>query len=633
MTRRRPTGSLPKSSAAKAAPRAKPARATNPGKKKAKAAAPKGKKRPDAEAPRRGEEDDAPDIDLGDDDDVGPVTDDDEGEAEGDGASPRAGVVKKRRGRPPKAWTEAVEKLEERAREAGGAITRATIETVATEVLGATTQADALAATLEERGVLVEGSGPAPAEAEGKAADAHEDPDPVHMYFSDVHDIPLLTREQEVSVTRALFRCKERLRDLVVPTRLGAAEAMRMLERAQGGKLFFDRVLQSPITGKKARVAAREQLDRDLERIRGLAAELDQLRPVLLQARDAERSEAILAAKAAVREKTRLILEVVSTYDYDVAMALDVARRLRQTLRRLFQLRFLIRDARLAGDEAALRACTAELAELEQDSWERAGDLQRRLKKECEPLVAEYVEHKVGLARGNLRLVVSITKRYRNRGISFLDLIQEGNSGLLRAAEKFDPRRGFKFSTYATWWIRQAVTRALAEKSRMIRLPVYLTDVVQKVRRMQREVDEVTGRPPTLTEMSQKLGLPVEEAEKVVKATRAPISLDTPFNEDGEGDFVDFIEDSRAPRPTDGVSRELLAERLRSVLRQLPVREREVVMLRYGLDGGRVHTLEELGRRFNVTRERIRQIEIRAIRKLQHPLTAKDLESFLEVLQ
>jgi RNA polymerase primary sigma factor len=133
--------------------------------------------------------------------------------------------------------------------------------------------------------------------------------------------------------------------------------------------------------------------------------------------------------------------------------------------------------------------------------------------------------------------------------------------------------------------------------------------------------------------MSQKLGLPVEEAEKVVKATRAPISLDTPFTEDGEGDFVDFIEDSRAPRPTDGVSRELLAERLRSVLRQLPVREREVIMLRYGLDGGRVHTLEELGRRFNVTRERIRQIEIRAIRKLQHPLTAKDLESFLEVLQ
>jgi len=176
------------------------------------------------------------------------------------------------------------------------------------------------------------------------------------------------------------------------------------------------------------------------------------------------------------------------------------------------------------------------------------------------------------------------------------------------------------------------VTRAIAEKSRMIRVPVYLTDVLHKLRRAAREIDEETGRPPDLTQLSDRLGIAIEEADRVMKAARAPISLDNPYREDGEGDFVDFLEDKSSPRPTDGVSRDLLASKVRRVLGSLPVREREVIMLRYGLSGGRVHTLEELGKRFNVTRERIRQIEIRALRKLQHPHRAKSLEGFLEFL-
>ena len=533
---------------------------------------------------------------------------------------------KKRRGRPPKRWVEALDDLVTRAEADQGTLRWAAVEAVARERLGDPAQTKALAEALEARGVVVEQEGANPA---GALAVAGDDPDPVHLYFQDMYEIPLLAREEERAVATELFQVREGLRDLVVTTRAGALAAVEMLERAQGGKLFLDRILAQPPTTKKARAEVKERLAADLVRVRELVQELDELRPRVHGGREA----GVLRAKAEVRRRGDGLLEVVRRYEFDVAVAVEACRALEEELRRLFRLRVLARECERAGDASGAAALQAELQALEHAAWERPGDLQRRVRKQIDPLLGRWAELKARLSRGNLRLVISIAKRYRNRGLGFLDLIQEGNAGLLRAVEKFDPRRGFKFSTYATWWIRQAVTRALAEKSRLIRLPVYLSDVVGKLRRLGRELDEGTGQGPSLTQVAAHVGLPAEETARVMKAVSTPISLDVPLVEGGEGEFKDVLEDRAAPRPSDGVSRQLLAQRLRALLDELPPREREVLVLRYGLDGGRVHTLEELGKRFDVTRERVRQIELRALRKLGEPPHAGGLEDFLEVLR
>ena len=534
----------------------------------------------------------------------------------------------KRRGRPPKAWLELVESLIEQAQGSAGRLQSSIVEAAVLQTFEDGARLAQTVTALEERGVLIEGG--------TSAAFSDDDPDPVQAYFNDMYDIPLLTREEEVEISQALFACKEQLRDLALGTRIGALEALKMLERAASGKLFFDRLVGAARLegGKAARSAAREQLTEDLERTKVLIEEVDELQLQIRGARDdAARAEEILTAKLEIRARARELAEIMSIYDYDVAVSIEVALQLEQDLRRLFKARILAREAERSGSPHRAAELLREAEALELGHWERAGDLQRRVRKQIGPVLAEYRKRKSELARGNLRLVISIAKRYRGRGLGFLDLIQEGNSGLMRAIEKFDPRRGFKFSTYATWWIRQAVTRSLAEKSRMIRLPVYLTDVIQKVRRLSREVDEVTGQPLGLHELAERLGVSPEDAERVLKATRGPVSLDVPLAGGDEGaDFVAYLEDERAPQPHAGVQRELLAEQIQRVLGSLPVREREVIRLRFGLDGSRVHTLEELGKRFNVTRERVRQIEIRAIRKLQQPTVADRLEGFLEVL-
>jgi RNA polymerase primary sigma factor len=243
---------------------------------------------------------------------------------------------------------------------------------------------------------------------------------------------------------------------------------------------------------------------------------------------------------------------------------------------------------------------------------------------------SEYEVAKQLLSGGNLRLVVSIAKKYRNRGLSFLDIIQEGNTGLMRAVDKYEYRRGFKFSTYATWWIRQAITRAIADHARTIRIPVHMIETMSRLRNIAKELVQELGREPTIEEIAKAAKMPVSEARRVMKISRHPISLDRPVGDSDDSYFGDFIEDETAESPVESATQEMLKDKIEAVLKTLTYREREIIKLRYGIGDGYTYTLEEVGKIFKVTRERVRQVEAKALKKLQHPVRARKLSGFID---
>jgi RNA polymerase primary sigma factor len=274
-------------------------------------------------------------------------------------------------------------------------------------------------------------------------------------------------------------------------------------------------------------------------------------------------------------------------------------------------------------------AMKQELEGLQELVMETPKQLDKRMRA-IDRLFNQYEEAKRSLSGANLRLVVSIAKKYRNRGLSFLDIIQEGNSGLMRAVDKYEYRRGYKFSTYATWWIRQAITRAIADHARTIRIPVHMIETMSRLRTASRDLLQKLGREATTEEIADEANMSLEETRRVLKISKHPISLDRPIGESEDSYFGDFIEDNDIDSPVASAAQEMLKERIDLVLKTLSYREREIIKLRYGIGDGYTYTLEEVGRIFKVTRERVRQVEAKAIRKLQHPVRSRKLEGFLD---
>jgi RNA polymerase primary sigma factor len=333
-----------------------------------------------------------------------------------------------------------------------------------------------------------------------------------------------------------------------------------------------------------------------------------------------------------LRYKRRKMVTLVEELSIRTQRLQPVMKRLEQISERMTELETRlnrIRNHKSGTDEKA--AIQSELRDLMIMTLETPAALRERVRR-VKQRFFEYEQAMRDLSGGNLRLVVSIAKKYRNRGMSFLDLIQEGNTGLMRAVDKYEYRRGYKFSTYATWWIRQAITRAIADQARTIRIPVHMIETMTKLRRVARDLLHDLGREPMVEEIAEAAGVPYEEAQRVMKISRQPISLDRPVGEGEDSFFGDFIEDQSSDSPVSTATQEMLKDKIDTVLRTLTYREREIIKLRYGLGDGYTYTLEEVGRIFKVTRERVRQIEAKAVRKLQHPVRSRQLKGFLESL-
>jgi RNA polymerase primary sigma factor len=452
--------------------------------------------------------------------------------------------------------------------------------------------------------------------------------DPVRMYLTQMGEIPLLTREQEISLAKKIEVTRKRFRRHLLESDYALKLSMDILLKVHRGELPFDRTIKVSVTEGLEKNQILGRMPHNLKTLESLRNKSAQDFEVILDSESL--ATEIIASKHGISLRRRKMVTLLEELSLRTQRLQPTMRRMEQISRRMTELQRQLdslKNLKSARDQRA--NLQKELRDLMIMTLESPISLSERIEAIRERFAA-YEQAMRDLSAGNLRLVVSIAKKYRNRGLSFLDLIQEGNTGLMRAVDKYEYRRGYKFSTYATWWIRQAITRAIADQARTIRIPVHMIETMSKLRKVSKRLLQEKGREPTIEETAEAAGVSLEETRRVLKISRHPISLDRPVGESEDSYFGDFIEDESTESPVHTATQEMLKDKIDVVLKTLTYREREIIKLRYGLGDGYTYTLEEVGRIFKVTRERVRQIEAKAVRKLQHPVRSKQLKGFLD---
>ena len=456
--------------------------------------------------------------------------------------------------------------------------------------------------------------------------------DPIRIYLTQMGSIPLLTREEEIRLAKKIETTRMIFRRRCLESDHILQQAVDILRLVDAGRLPFDRTMRISTAEENAKEKIARRIPNNLKTIERLL-EINLTDWQLLEDAKATNSPKVIPQITdRMTTRRRRMAALTEELCMRTGRIIPLMRKLRSISKKMVDLKIqLDKVAKHPSryDPEDIEVMTEELDGLRSLVLEEPVELAARVKA-ITTVFWEYEQAKRDLSGGNLRLVVSIAKKYRNRGLSFLDIIQEGNTGLMRAVDKYEYKRGYKFSTYATWWIRQAITRAIADHARTIRIPVHMIETMSRLRNIQKQILQEHGVEPTMEELAKRAGMSLADTRRVMKISKHPVSLDRPVGESEDSYFGDFIEDERQEVPSENAAQDLLKQRIEIVLKTLTYREREIIKLRYGIGDGYTYTLEEVGRIFKVTRERVRQVEAKAIRKLQHPVRSRKLQGFVD---